>query len=63
MTGAGRRTAGGDGRRLEGAGPGPAREVVRIAGRAKAETGLPSVVVRGTGGDREVVTRARSASR
>ncbi|MFD7576320.1 serine hydrolase domain-containing protein [Streptomyces sp. NPDC059810] len=41
---------------------GPAREVLRIAERAKAELGLQSVIVRVTAGEREVVTTALGES-
>ncbi|WP_328941355.1 beta-lactamase family protein [Streptomyces sp. NBC_00250] len=41
---------------------GPARDVLRIAERAKAEMGLKSVIVRVTDGDREVVTTALGES-
>ncbi|MFE5791401.1 serine hydrolase domain-containing protein [Streptomyces sp. NPDC056503] len=59
--------AGGDGRghpcvASEVPGHGPAREVARIAERAKTELGLKSVIVRVTDGDREVVTTALGES-
>ncbi|MFJ6424546.1 serine hydrolase domain-containing protein [Streptomyces hydrogenans] len=41
---------------------GPAREVLRIAERTRAELGLKSVIVRVTRGDREVVTAALGTS-
>ncbi|MFE5941578.1 serine hydrolase domain-containing protein [Streptomyces sp. NPDC056480] len=41
---------------------GPARDVLRIAERAKAEMDLKSVIVRVTAGDREVVTTALGES-
>ncbi|MFV6029046.1 serine hydrolase domain-containing protein [Streptomyces sp. NPDC056264] len=41
---------------------GPAREVLGIAERAKAEPGLQSVIVRVTAGEREVVTTALGES-
>ncbi|MFJ6407644.1 serine hydrolase domain-containing protein [Streptomyces hydrogenans] len=43
-------------------GRGPAREVLRIAERGRAELGLKSVIVRVTRGDREVVTAALGTS-
>ncbi|MFF5920474.1 serine hydrolase domain-containing protein [Streptomyces flavochromogenes] len=41
---------------------GPARDVLRIAERAKAEMGLKSVIVRVTAADREIVTTALGES-